>query len=260
MRPAAALLSVPTPALACSCLATDDPQQLSSLAAETAKGAIALSLILHAAGAGYAIYTALRQPPVRPVSTVNIRFAQMPRSAPPTPTAARSQPVAPRIQEPAPRPVKPPPAKKAAEPPAKNTVPLSPFGRSTKKGADAPVPPPPSPPASREATSTVAEIGIGETGVTGLEGGDFPYTLYLNQMKRLIGARWIRPKVAEGPTAIVYFRIERDGTIRDSKLISSSGSGVFDRAAERAVIEASPLPALPFGYSAPYLGVHLTFR
>ena len=39
---AAALLSVPTPALACSCLATDDPQQLSSLAAETAKGAIAL--------------------------------------------------------------------------------------------------------------------------------------------------------------------------------------------------------------------------
>lgn len=39
---AAALLSAPTAALACSCLATDDPQQLSSLAAETAKGAVAL--------------------------------------------------------------------------------------------------------------------------------------------------------------------------------------------------------------------------
>ncbi len=39
---AAAFLSIPTAALACSCLATDDPQQLTSFAADAAKGAIAL--------------------------------------------------------------------------------------------------------------------------------------------------------------------------------------------------------------------------
>ncbi|HUP45357.1 MAG TPA: TonB family protein [Thermoanaerobaculia bacterium] len=224
--------------------------------------AIAVSLILHAAGAGMAITAALRQPPPRPVSTVNIRFAQMPGMVPLTPAAAPPQPVVPRIQEPAPQPARPP-AKKAADPPAKNSVPLSPFGRSTKKGSERPAPaPPPTPPASREATSTAGagEIGIGETGVTALEGGDFPYTVYLDRMKRLIGGRWARPQVGGDARAIVYFRIDRDGTIRDAALTTGSGNGTFDRAALRAVIEASPLPPLPFGYSGHYLGVHLTFR
>jgi TonB family protein len=189
---------------------------------------------------------------------VNIRLAPVQQAA-----AAPTRRVAPRIQEPVPQPVKPPPAKKAPDPTRKDTVPMSPFGRSTKKGAEVPPPPPPpQPPASREATSTAAagEIGIGETGVTALEGGDFPYTLYLDRMKTLVGARWVRPQVAAGATAIVYFRIERDGTIRDAKLTTTSGSGTFDRAALRAVIEASPLPSLPFAYNGHYLGVHLTFK
>ena len=39
---AAAMLALPTAALACSCLATDDPQELTTLAPEAAKNAIAL--------------------------------------------------------------------------------------------------------------------------------------------------------------------------------------------------------------------------
>jgi len=58
----------------------------------------------------------------------------------------------------------------------------------------------------------------------------------------------------------VRFIIDRDGTIRDVTTEISSGSGLFDRAALRAVIEASPLPPLPYGYSGTYLGVHLKFR
>lgn len=219
-------------------------------------GAVAISIILHTLGGGLAIVAALRQPPLRPVSKLNIRFTPMPRTSAAV-SPAPAQPVAPRIKEPAPQPVKPPP-KKAAEPPAKNTAPASPFGRSSKKAADV-VPPPPEPrPASPEATAD--QIGIGETGVTALEGGDFPYTLYLSNMKRLIGARWVRPSISAGAAAVVYFRIERDGTIRDADLVSRSGSANFDRAALRAVVEASPLPSLPFAYSGNYLGVHLTFR
>jgi TonB family protein len=92
-----------------------------------------------------------------------------------------------------------------------------------------------------------------------LEGGDFPYTIYIERMKTLIGSRWLRPQVGVG-AVVVYFAIDRDGTIRDAKIETPSGDGTFDRAALRAVLESSPLPPLPFGYAGTYLGVHLTFR
>ena len=234
--------------------------------------AIVVSFVLHAGGGAIAVYAGLRQPPPKAVSRVNIRLAQapttaaIPAAAPAVASAAPPQPVVPRIQEPQPEPVKPPP-QKAPEPPQKNTAPVSPFGRSTKKPAEAaPPPPPPQPPASVTSTSTIggggsdAPIGVGEAGITGIEGGDFPYTMYLERMERLIGQRWLRPPVTAGRTAVVYFRVERDGTIRDVELKATSGNGTFDRAAQRAVLEASPLPTLPMNYSGTYLGVHLTFR
>ncbi len=103
------------------------------------------------------------------------------------------------------------------------------------------------------------DITAGSSGVTGLEGGDFPYTIYIDRMRNLIGTHWFRPQSATA-VATVHFVINRDGSIRDVTLDASSGNGVFDRAAQRAVVEASPLPPLPFAYSGTYLGVHLTFR
>jgi len=58
----------------------------------------------------------------------------------------------------------------------------------------------------------------------------------------------------------VYFAIDRDGSIRDARVESASGNGLYDRAALRAILESSPLPPLPFGYNGTYLGVHLKFR
>jgi TonB family protein len=153
--------------------------------------------------------------------------------------------------------------KPAAPPkPEKNTVPLSPFGKSPKKGAEhaapsvaAPVPAPLAP-----GITAGSAVPIGGAGVTALEGGDFPYTLYIDRMKTLIGSHWFRPQIGAGPTTTVRFVIDRDGTIRDARVETESGNGTFDRAALRSVLEASPLPPLPFGYSGTYLGVHLTFR
>ena len=144
------------------------------------------------------------------------------------------------------------------------TVPLSPFGQSTKKGSEKPPAPtphaPPATPAPVPGVASGIDIPIGAAGVTGLEGGDFPYTIYIDRMKSLIGQRWLRPQVGSGTMATVSFVIDRDGTIRDAKNEISSGNGTFDRAALRAVLEASPLPPLPFAYNGTYLGVHLTFR
>src|SRR5256885_4102844 len=100
---------------------------------------------------------------------------------------------------------------------------------------------------------------IGTAGVTSIE-GDFPYTIYIQNMNRLIGQHWTRPEVKPGTFAIVSFAIDRDGTIRDVKVETPSGNPLYDRSAQRALLETSPLPPLPFAYSGTFLGVHLTFK
>jgi TonB family protein len=225
-----------------------------------AAGGIAISVLFHGALAAGIIYGAMHAAAPQEVSTLNIKFAPMPSVAAP---AVTTQPIAPPQ-------VPPPVAKKLTIPepvaePAKpvvksepKTVPLSNFGRSSKKGSE--TPPAPTPHTQPPTPHTVAgvDIPIGSAGVTGIE-GDFPYTIYVDRMKTLIGQRWLRPQGATGTTT-VSFVIDRDGTIRDAKNEIPSGNGTFDRAALRAVLEASPLPPLPFGYNGTYLGVHLTFR
>lgn len=212
-----------------------------------AAAAVAVSLILHGSIAAAALYSALHRPTVTVAPALSIRFARMPAITPVEAPKAAAKREIPKIEAPRPEPVKPVQTTTAA-PPKRNTVPFSPFGRSTRQGSDTVAPPPPPP------------VAVGDAGITALEGGHFPYTIYLERMKTLIGARWVRPPVTIAPTTVVYFRIERDGRIEDAKTSVASGQGLFDRAALRAVIEASPLPPLPFGYSGNYLGVHLTFR
>ncbi len=235
-----------------------------------------MSILLHAALIGALVYAAMHATPPQRVGLVNIEFASMPAAAPapapvtqPKPAPAPPAVAQPKIEEPKPvieepKPVTPEPPKKAE----KNTVPLDAFGRSTKKGSEAPeaAKPKPAPPAPATSTApagpgtTTAEVPVGGSGVTGLEGGDFPYTLYITGMQRRIGTNWIRPAVADGAMTVVYFRIQRDGTITDAKIEQPSGNGTFDRAALSAVRSSSPLNPLPFGYAGNYLGVHLTFR
>ncbi|MBV9070399.1 MAG: TonB family protein [Acidobacteria bacterium] len=227
-------------------------------------GGIAVSVLLHGALAAGIIYAALHAAAPQEVSTLNIKFVA------PSVGSRESGVVAPTPDSRLPTPEKkltiPEPVAEAPKPLVKSepkTVPLSNFGRSTKKGSETPPAPHVQPPTPQIATKPgVAggiDIPIGSAGVTGIE-GDFPYTIYVDRMKTLIGQRWLRPQVGTGITTTVSFTIDRDGTIRDAKNEILSGNGTFDRAALRAVLEASPLPPLPFGYNGTFLGVHLTFR
>lgn len=235
---------------------------------------VLISILLHAALTGFAVYAALHAPAPTPVTMVNIQFSGRPAPAggaaraarPKKPAAApapRLEETKPQIEEPKPE-VPAPPQK-----PEKNSVPFSPFGRSTKKGSETPAatPPRPSAPAAggTEGGSTGGGLGagdvpIGGSGVTGLEGGDFPHSLYIDGMQRKVGGNWFRPTVTGGITTVIYFRIQRDGTIVDARIETPSGNSTFDRAALSAVRSANPLNPLPFAYSGSYLGVHLTFR
>lgn len=210
---------------------------------------IALSIILHGAITAAAVYAAMRAPREQSVRVIDIRFAKMPApvAAPapqPPPQDGGLKPVAP--PQPQPQPV-------VAPPKPEKTVPLSPFGKSPKKGAE-----PPSNPATQQPATPSIEIPVGGTGA--VVEGDFPFTIYIDRMRTLIGQHWYRPQAAPGIATTVYFVIERDGTVRDARSESESGNGTFDRAALRAVLESSPLPPLPFGYNGTYLGVHLTFK
>jgi TonB family protein len=214
--------------------------------------------MLHGGLAALAIYAALHATAPTPASVLNIRFAKA-SETPAVPTIekkAAPKPVAPRIEEPKPE----PPKKPAATPVEKNTVPLSPFGKSTKKGSENPETAKPTPAPPIAATSTAPAVPIGGSGVTGLEGGDFPYTLYLQAMQRKIINNWFRPQGLGDRSVVIYFRILRDGTITEAHVETASGSGTFDRQALSAVMSSSPLNPLPFAYNGTFLGVHLTFR
>jgi protein TonB len=209
--------------------------------------AIALSVLLHGALAALTVYAALHAPPPQKATLVNIQFAKMPAASLPAmqkaakPATPKLDEVKPKIEEPKPQP------KNEPKKPEKNTVPFSPFGRSTKKGSEAP--PPPEPQATSPGSGTdTADIPVGGSGVAGLEGGDFPYTIYLVGMQRRIGSNWFRPQIAGGAAVVVYFRILRNGTIVESRVETSSGNPTFDREALSAVRSSRRLTPLPFGY------------
>src|SRR5438552_272828 len=132
---------------------------------------VVLSLLLHGGVTAIAVYAALHASPPAMVNTLTIRLAPMT----PANAAPALPPVTPVLQEPR-AVVEPPKAITATAPPAKNTAPPSPFGKSSKKASEVPVPParPVAPP---NTASSAAEIAPGTSGVTALEGGDFPYTM-----------------------------------------------------------------------------------
>jgi TonB family protein len=219
---------------------------------------IVLSVLLHGGITALAVYAALHAKAPQVANVLTIKFA--PSVAPEIVPANAPKPkaAAPVIHEPVPvveapkTPVKPEPVK--------NTAPPSPFGKSNKKAGPAPLPPPAPAPAATSTEAAVPNIAAGTSGVAGIEGGDFPYTMYLTNMNRLIGTHWFRPQITGDLTTRIAFTINRDGSISDAAIEQSSGNGTADRAALRAILESSPLPPLPFGYNGTYLKVHLIFK
>ena len=227
---------------------------------------VVLSILLHAGLTAAAVWAAMHAPAPQTANILSIKFAPMKAGGEQRAASRPAPQPKPPVAQPKPKeePVEVPVT--ATTPPAKvqpKTVPLNAFGKSTKKGSEhAPAPPAPAPvvPAAKPGIAAPGDIAAGSAGVTGLEGGDFPYTIYLQRMWKLIGDHWSRPQVSPGTAATVYFAVDRDGAIRDVRLETASSNATFDRNAQRAILEASPLPPLPYGYAGTYLGVHLTFK
>ncbi len=105
----------------------------------------------------------------------------------------------------------------------------------------------------------------GSIGMQGPGGADFGarYSWYVTAVKRRISENWlvstVDASVRAAPRAIVTFSILRDGSIRNVRITQSSGNLSVDNSAQRAVLGADPLPALPNDYGASSVNVEFFF-
>lgn len=234
--------------------------------------AVALSILFHAGLTAFGAWRAFHHPPELVSGgkmTINISPMLAPASPIHVPAAPVKAPPQPKMEVPAvPQPVAAPVVK-----PNDKVVPKALTGKSTKTGVDAVAPTiPATATTAKPSTTTIGggkpgvtaaptDVPVGGSGVTGIE-GDFRDAAYIQRMTTLIGSHWPRSQfqVPAGTTVVVYFEVDRDGRIANAKFENPSGNGTFDRAALRAVLEASPLPPLPWSYTGAFVGVHLTFK
>ena len=77
------------------------------------------------------------------------------------------------------------------------------------------------------------------------------YGWYVEALQRRIGEAWqkellqVDARIRTAPRTVVFFEIQRDGSLRNIKVSQSSGNSSIDYAAQRAVVNANPVPALP---------------
>ena len=92
------------------------------------------------------------------------------------------------------------------------------------------------------ATQGANGIDVGQATVLG-----FKYGAYVALMRSRIGEKWNTADVRALPSqrAGITFTIARDGSVSNVKISTPSGSFDLDASAQRAVLDANPLPALP---------------
>jgi protein TonB len=98
-------------------------------------------------------------------------------------------------------------------------------------------------------------------GARSLDASDFPYAWYLRQVLQKVEGEWQRQnqRAAPGQKPLVLVEIQRDGSIRMPRIDQSSGNPLYDQAALRAVLDASPFPPLPQDWPRPSLRVQFRF-
>jgi len=94
-----------------------------------------------------------------------------------------------------------------------------------------------------------------------LETAKFPFTYYVNQIRKKIVDNWLWSQNYSGELkTVVYFKILRSGEISELKIKESSNNKLYDNICLRAVELAKPFPPLPQGFTEDYLGIYFEFK
>ncbi len=161
----------------------------------------------------------------------------------------------------------PPPAPKEAH--AVREVPLpkpkdKPVKPPQKQPERAPEPEAPAAPkgGATDAPPDAKPGAVGGAVTATLGGGDSSLGWYGAAVKAALESAWAKPYLedAQGTASVVItFDIARNGTTSNLRVLQSSGIPSLDRSAQRAVIEASPLPAVPPSWTEDSIPVTMRF-
>lgn len=106
--------------------------------------------------------------------------------------------------------------------------------------------------------------GTGGVGVGSGSAFGYKYGWYRDLLERRIAEKWrtdeVDPRIQTAPPAIITFTIQRNGAIRDVRVLQSSGNYALDNSSKRAVYEASPLPELPRDYDRDSAQIEIWFQ
>jgi protein TonB len=222
------------------------------------------TIVVHAAGVLFLI-TAVKPTRASPPSyAVDLVAAPAPTTK--QRLAREALPTPPPEEKPAPTPPKP-------APPKDKPAPVAPKPPKPPKTAPAPAPKPPPTESEREpAPQTAAPVAPapGETPSTGSDvatiktpGLAFPYPEYLRNIVTQVYQRWDRASAKQSNFAEISFLILRDGSVRDIRFVTRSGSFGFDIDAQGAIEAAGNARAfgeLPDGWEADVLPVSFYFK
>jgi TonB family protein len=92
-----------------------------------------------------------------------------------------------------------------------------------------------------------------------LDTKNFPYAYYTNQIVKKISRYWQWSTDFGSLKTVVYFRIDKEGTVTEASVHDSSGDKLFDQQAIRAIKLSSPFPPLPQEFPENDLGVFFEF-
>ncbi len=99
-------------------------------------------------------------------------------------------------------------------------------------------------------------VGLGPNTTLGTRFG-----YYVDLMRQRIANKWSTAGMAnDGRRVLVTFAIQRDGSVEGVRVAQTSGNYALDSSAQRAVLEAAPLPPLPPGYEKSSAQVELWFQ
>jgi len=90
-------------------------------------------------------------------------------------------------------------------------------------------------------------VGTGANTTLGTRFGE-----YSQRIQQMVTQHWrtgdVDASIRTAPQVVVSFEIRRDGTIGAPKVVQGSGISTLDFSTRRAILEASPFPALPAAF------------
>ncbi len=231
------------------------------------KGAVVTSVLLHGGFVAAVLLAPLLHRDDTPAMKV-VPVMMMPLQA----LGVRNPDPVPPRSEPAPRPAAPapePPRERTPEPreEPRPTLPSPERERERAPRAE-PQPTTPAPtgaaPAGgdlrrRRGSPTGSSLGTATMGGVSFGDPNFRHSYYADQLTAMLSEAWQRPAIGGEVTALVSFRVARDGSVSDVRIAESSGYSSFDLAALRAVHQAAPFPPLPQAFKDPSVVVVVEF-